>query len=96
MTDKYCVTIQGVPNPRRHHHTHEYDTRVALLEVDQTLSPIRVFESIDEAIGVARLDKIDHPDWVYEIRRYLGTNTDMNVIEKYGRWKLSAEILHLL
>ena len=86
MNERYCVTIPEAP---KHH---EHDTMAALLEKDGTLEPLRVFESIDDALDAARLDKIDHPDLVYEVRRYYGNNTRVLDIEQKGRWNLSAEV----
>ena len=88
MTEKYCVAMPGVKKK----HKHEHDTIPVLLEIDQTLAPIRLFNSIDEAVKAAIEDKKDHPKWNYEVRQYLGNNTDMLVIEQYGRWKIGEKV----
>lgn len=88
--EKYCVSIRG---PLKHY---IYDTMPVLLEIDKTLAPIKVFYSIDDAINEAKLDKVDHPDWDYEVRRYYGANANMGDIEKHGRWKIGKEVLRMV
>ena len=90
MTEKYCVAMPGVKKK----HKHEHDTIPVLLEIDQTLAPIRLFNSIDEAVKAATEDKKGHPTWNYEVRNYYGTNTNMLVIKEYGRWNIGEEVLH--
>lgn len=87
MEEKYCVTIVDQP-PR-----HPLDTMCALLETDETLAPLRLFNSIDEAVQAAQEDKLDYPRRSYEVRLYFGTNTNFQDIEVHGRWKIGAKVL---
>ena len=82
---KYCVTFPE-EKPR-----HPHDTLAALLDIDKTLAPLRLFESVREAVDAAqyhkRAEKGD-PYLVCEVREYHGTNGLMPEIEKHGRWNL--------
>jgi len=85
--EKYCVSISGPPK------RYLYDTMPVLQEMDNTLAPIKVFYSIDDAVNEARLEKVDHPEWDYEVRKYLGNNSYMPDIEKEGRWRIGVDVL---
>jgi len=92
LEDKYCVSIKGEGVSTSHPH----DTMPVLLEADQTMAPLQIFDSIDEAVEAARIDQRDHPKWGYEVRKYLGTNLLMPDIIKYGRWKIGVDILRMV